>query len=276
VRAGDAAEIQLGFLGSEPTRAEQDAAVARLARRWAGPATDGPPTDGPGDDAPIRIRPLPTRVELDRLPVTPGGFTLGRGGDDAAVLTVDLFAGSARLLVCGPPRSGRSTTLLAIARQAATRPEFADVAVLVAAAARSPLAGDAARFGLQRLAPDDSCTPAFADGRRVLLLVDDVEVFDTPAGDRLAEWTRRAPSGLAVVASGRSDELAVAFRGVGAEVKRARVGVLLQPGPTDGEVLGVRLPRQRRNEPPGRGVLAGDPAWGDMFTTPLPVQIALP
>ena len=55
-------------------------------------------------------------------------------------------------------------------------------------------------------------------------------------------------------------------------------GLLLRPGPVDGEILGVRLPRRAASGPPGRGVLVGDPAWGPAFDDgdPVPIQVAQP
>jgi DNA segregation ATPase FtsK/SpoIIIE, S-DNA-T family len=79
------------------------------------------------------------------------------------------------------------------------------------------------------------------------------------------------------VAAGSSDELAVTFRGVAAEVRRARCTVLLHPGPGDADLAGWPLPRREPGRPPGRGLLVGDPALGAHFADgPLPIQIALP
>ena len=262
IRAADTAEIQLAFAGS---KADRSAAVADLAARW-GPRHPGAPE-------PIRVRPLPPRVSLQSVPAAPGRFRLGVGGDAAGPLTADVFRGTRRLLVAGPARSGRSTTLCTLLVEALA----ADVAVVVAAPGRSPLATEATRRGAVVIAPDDTAQHR-PDAGRTLVLVDDSESFlDTAAGDWLATLARDACEGVAVVVAGRSDELPLTYRGVAAEVRRSRCTVLLQPGPADGELVGARLPRHRRHTVAGRGLLLGDPAWGSEFAAGLlPIQIAVP
>jgi S-DNA-T family DNA segregation ATPase FtsK/SpoIIIE len=155
----------------------------------------------------------------------------------------------------------------------------AGIATLVAAPSRSPVAADAAAFGLPVVTPADEPAPAALDVPGTLLLVDDSEAFrDTVAGEHLACVARAPSSGVAVVVTARADELATSYRGVAAEVRRSHCGILLRPGPVDGELLGVRLPRRLAHDPPGRGVAVGDPAWGRLFTVgePVPIQVATP
>jgi S-DNA-T family DNA segregation ATPase FtsK/SpoIIIE len=266
IRTADATEMQVAFAGS---MADRYAAVADLAARW-GPRRPGAPE-------PIRIRPLPPRVPLQSVPAALGRFRLGVGGDAAEPVTADIFRGAGRLLVAGPARSGRSTALRTLLVEALA----ADLAVVVAAPGRSPLATEATRRGAVVIAPDDIAPDDTAqhrpDAERTLVLVDDSETFvDTPAGDWLAALARDAREGVAVVAAGRSDELPLTYRGVAAEVRRGRCALLLQPGPADGELVGARLPRHRRHTVAGRGLLLGDPAWGSEFATGLlPIQIAV-
>jgi S-DNA-T family DNA segregation ATPase FtsK/SpoIIIE len=95
-------------------------------------------------------------------------------------------------------------------------------------------------------------------GPDTVVLIDDCEtLIDDPiarAAIRLAE-DRSAATRLIV--AGRTRELSVAFRGVGPAVARRRIGLLLSPGPGDGDLLGVSLPGSRAPMIPGRGVLAG-------------------
>jgi S-DNA-T family DNA segregation ATPase FtsK/SpoIIIE len=88
---------------------------------------------------------------------------------------------------------------------------------------------------------------------------------------------RRAPSALDVFAAGRVEDLALAFGGVAAEMRRARTGVLLQPGPGDGDLFGLRLPFHRSPIPAGRGLLIAPDLIADP-TGPaaLPLQVAQP
>jgi S-DNA-T family DNA segregation ATPase FtsK/SpoIIIE len=199
-------------------------------------------------------------------------FSIGLAGDRLDPVAFDPFAGAARLLVAGPPRSGRTTLLRLLAQQA----HQAGIATLVAATARSPLAADAQRQAIPVIGPNDAdLVPLRAD--RTLLLVDDSEAFtDAIAGDRLTSWVRACDAPLAVVVAGRADDLATSYRGLAAEVRRSQCGILLRPGPVDGELLGVRLPRRPGGGPPGRGVAVGDPCWGPLFADgePVPIQVA--
>jgi S-DNA-T family DNA segregation ATPase FtsK/SpoIIIE len=87
-----------------------------------------------------------------------------------------------------------------------------------------------------------------------LLVVDDAEHFtDTVAGDQLQAWIASAET--AVVVTAHSPDLLNSFRGLGAEMRRHRSGLLLQPSALDGELLGIRLPYLPASDLPGRGVL---------------------
>jgi S-DNA-T family DNA segregation ATPase FtsK/SpoIIIE len=269
VVAADGAEVQLAHLGGEPTPDAARAAIACAVARWS---------HAPPSPAKIRVRPLPASVRLrdlhpERIAAREAGapVVLGVGGDSAEPLVADLFAGRARLLVAGPPGSGRSTLLLSLLDQLSVQ----GCRLLVAAPDTSALAARAAALGVRRVGPGAD-VPSVAAGRTVLLL-DDAEAFlDQPAGDALAAWAQQDP-GAAVVASGRSDDLALTFRGIAAHVRTARCAVLLDPGPGDGDLVGARLARlPRRGGPPGRGIVIGDRAWGPQFTAPVSIQIAQP
>ena len=255
VSAEDGALLQL--IEAEPPAPEP----------MAGPTVTAP-------DGRVVLRPLPATVRLAELPRPAAGLVIGAAGDRGEPLVFDPFAGAGRLVVAGPPRSGRSTLLCSLLRQA----EAAGLATVVAAPSRSPLA--ASRTGrsgpvLEPASPDPGPPPS----RPTLLLVDDCEAFgDDAVGERLADWLRAGSAPVAAVVAGRADDLATSYRGLGAAARRSQCGLLLRPGPVDGELLGVRLPRRPASGPPGRGVLVGDPAWGPPFTTgdPVPVQVALP
>ncbi len=66
-------------------------------------------------------------------------WLLGLAGDQAQPLIFDPFATVGRLLVAGPPRSGRTTVLRSLAHQAGAL----GICTVVAAPARSPLAATA-------------------------------------------------------------------------------------------------------------------------------------
>jgi S-DNA-T family DNA segregation ATPase FtsK/SpoIIIE len=261
----DGAEIALAHAGTEPTATALRVAAEAMRRRY---------TAAPADPALIRVRPLPPRVELAALPVAPPGrLTVGVVGPEGEPASIDPFLGSGRLLVAGPGRSGRSTALLALLAQCDRVP----ARVLVAAPRRSPLHAEAARLGVCCLLPDDPVERLLPLPAERVVLVDDSEAFlDTPIGEALIAWARAAAD-LALVVSGRADELLVTFRGLAAEARRSRCALLLQPGSADLELIGRRAPRLHTPMIPGRGLILGDPAWGAPFgPEPVPIQVALP
>lgn len=263
VRATDGALVQLALAAESAHTLRAD--VAAIALRWM-PAVPGPSA--------IRVRPLPDVVRLADLPTAPGRLTVGLAGDDPTPVLADPFAGAARWLVAGPPRSGRTTLLRLLTEQAHT----SGIAMRVAATEHSALLVEARRRGIPAIGPTSGIQRAPA--QPTLVLVDDSEAFThTATGDQLAEWARQRELPLALVAAGRVDDLATSYRGVAAEVRRHRCGVLLRPGPLDGELLGVRrLPRYGSTGPPGRGVAVADPSWGAAFAdgAAVPIQVATP
>jgi S-DNA-T family DNA segregation ATPase FtsK/SpoIIIE len=262
VRAPDGTLVQLALPAASADALHAD--IAATALRWM--------PEAPGPFA-IRVRPLPDQVRLGELPAPPGLLALGLAGDDPAPVFADPFAGPARWLVAGPPRSGRTTLLRLLAEQAHT----AGMATLVAATERSALLVAARDRGIPTVGPGNGVGPP--PTRPTLVLVDDSEAFtDTAAGAQLAEWARNRELPLALVAAGRADDLATSYRGVAAEVRRHRFGVLLRPSPLDGELFGLRLPRHGSAGPPGRGVALADPSWGALFADggPVPIQVATP
>lgn len=152
----------------------------------------------------------------------------------------------------------------------------------MAAPPRAGLTAIAHELALPVISPDGEA-PGEDDRRGpVLLLVDDSEAFqDTAVGDALTMLVRRSGDELSAVVVGRSDDLALCFRGIAAEIKRSRTGLLLCPGPGDGELVGLRLPMVRASPLPGRGVLVADTLRrGDEDQTSnraaVPIQVALP
>jgi S-DNA-T family DNA segregation ATPase FtsK/SpoIIIE len=264
VSAEDGLEVQLALLTADSGPGAQQAVVRQLSQ--AGPVTAAGPA--------IRIRSLPASVrqtdlvarapnrvehahDLDREHVAgrPGGCLLGVGGDDAREVWAELFDEHTRFLIAGPPLSGRSTTAVVIARQAWA----AGLDMLVAAPPRSPLAAWANRRGISVLTPDslpgaEGVCAAFTGQ---LVLIDDAERFtDTASGSFLTEvaTSHRA----AVIAAARSEDVAMSFRGPAVAMRRHRTGLLLQPSPADGELLGVRTGPHRLAPVPGRGLLVTD------------------
>lgn len=277
------------------------------------PDRPGGPDGGAGSRVPAapRLRPVPLRVRYADLggggpaasgtgrpagtDVPPGTASVGRrgdpwapqagreagealvvavglGGDDAGPVPLALGSGA---LVAGPAGSGRSTTLVAIAR--GLRSAGVPVAVV---ADDGPLrgVGDALAPG-QASDHAPGRVSALLDtlrgaGRPCVLLVDDLDVLEQRRPDlavRLAEaltgpvdaatWGAGAPgrAGLVLVASARTSVAALAFRGPLAELRSGRRGVLLSPiEPGSAEVFGVDpawAADSARPHLPGRGVV---------------------
>jgi DNA segregation ATPase FtsK/SpoIIIE, S-DNA-T family len=173
---------------------------------------------------------------------------LGPGGDEGMPVTVDLLR-AAGLLVTGPPRSGRSRTLAAVAAHVTA------LGVPLLWLGHPPGA----------VGVDDALDPGDTAGLAAwasalphalgVVLADDV---GSPA-----EWpvlTALPPAGsgprVVLVAASTAGQLAGHFQGPVAALRRDRSGLLLCPGPGDGDLLGMRLPRMPLPVRPGSGWLA--------------------
>lgn len=212
------------------------------------------------------ILPVPRSVSPEVLRSHPHEVVVGLGGDGAAPIgpPVDLD-----LLVCGPHGSGRSTVLGHIAADAHRRGR------LLAVVSRDPtLAGAATawagvvlltRFSAAAVA---AFVGAVVDAARETRLtstdpsccvVDDLDVLaqlHPVAVDSL--HAQLADLGVRLVASATTTGASSAFRGVLADLRASRCGIVLQPdSPGSPEVFGCAL--GWHVEPdlriPGRGVL---------------------
>lgn len=270
VLAGSGSACQLALPSTDPDAGAQLAAVRAAAAR-------APRVLLPPEYRPLRVVALPNRVALSgRLPVprpdSPLWTILGRAGDSADWFGLDLATVAPGMLVAGPPRSGRTTALRLIATSLAGRP---GVGVTVVAIGRSPLRDLLGHPGITVVTdPAGSVEPAARDpGRQTVssvVLADDLDALtDTAIGTGLGELVRRPrPAGI-VIGAVRSDELLASFRSPVAELRRLRTGLLLCPGPGDGEAFGLRLPRAAQAGIPGRGLAV-------LPSGVVPIQLAMP
>ncbi|WP_157074608.1 FtsK/SpoIIIE domain-containing protein [Janibacter corallicola] len=227
------------------------------------PASTAPSEEGGSANLPWTVTPLPERVAAGALaPPSPGRIPVGVGGCGGETLCWQTSR-QRRLLVCGPPGSGRSSALAVLAQG------LGGVGVPVALVTEDhPAAGTA---GLHVLAPHDR--EQLLELRRghpeLAVLVDDLDrLEDAPVSDVLREVVRRVDADRGVVVGSSSPLAATSVRGLVAEVARGRSGLLLQPSNrSDGDPFGMRLPPLPRF--PGRGhlVLGGSARE---------VQVALP
>lgn len=240
----------------------------RLTSAGPGPASAGPGTD-----------PVGSRLMSAALHVP-----VGRGGDTAATVTLDVSGGA---LVVGPPGSGRTSALALLARHVARAGALR--AVVARDDALAATAGPGTR-AVRRYAPAEVGTliDALAAGTREtgqedagengprglpdVVVVDDLDVLVQVCvveGERLAATCR---DGLVLLASATTGGAASALRGPLADLRGVRAGIVLAPGERGStEVFGRGLewlaePGRPR---PGRGALV----QGARFT---PVQLALP
>ncbi|MEN5073439.1 FtsK/SpoIIIE domain-containing protein, partial [Isoptericola cucumis] len=238
-----------------------------LPPRTARPAPAG--TTG-GGRPPVVVRPLPSEVDAASLaaPAGPTTVVLGVGGDAALPLDLDVTAGA---LVTGPRGSGRTTVLRLVARRLAATGRLAAVVsrdpLLRAEAASAPAVTPSAA-GVARLL-DELLDPAAghpaAPGRAPqnalrVVLVDDVDALAQTCpleADRLA-GLHDPGDGRVLVASATTTGTLLAHRGVLAELRAARTGVVLHPAERGAdEAVGTSLADAVEPGPPrpGRGAL---------------------
>ena len=250
-------ELQVALPGDDPSGEGQAAAVAEAAAeataRW------------PDRTAPA-IEPMPTRVELASLgaPAGPLAASLGLGDAELAPVTVDLS--ERHLLVAGPYRSGRSTALATLAGSLSASTPGVELHLL--APRRSPLVDlplwDSVAAGHEECDRRASELAALVEERNgegppLVVVVDDAdELAESAAALPLETVVRRGRDRNArVLAAAERVAAQRAFSGWLRELRKDEHGLLLSPDTeTDGELLGVRLPRRTNPVyPPGRGYL---------------------
>ncbi len=268
-------EVQFALLDGDASGPAQVAALHRIALR-----ADDRDRAVTESARPQPIAVLPAHISLSSVAKDAAASDAGRpialvgvGGDRLTPQLIDLTRTGPGFLVAGPPRSGRSNTLVVMARSLAGQ----GCSVVAITARPSPLSdlrdepGVAAILDGRTTAPADleALLASMGDGP-VAVVVDDAELLsDSPIGETLAAFGRAArDKGHALIIGGTTGDLG-AFRGFIPEVRKSRAGLLLCPGsPSDADLLGARLPRTAVfNGPPGRGALIA--AW-DMQIVQVP------
>lgn len=222
-------------------------------------AIDGPDLGGvgapPSSRSPRRIEVLPSIVGVDELPPpkwSVDGLELPVGIDDESLDTAWLLVPDGEhLVVIGPSRSGRSGVVASLRHVWGAAAPGGRVAV-VCGSRRSP-------FAELAVPVDRAVEVVGAAGGPALLLVDDAELVDDPAG-RLAGLAADAPPGCLIVAAARADALRTSYGHWTGAIRRRRRGVLMAGCDlTDGDLLGTSLPRQRSVAlRPGLGYVVAD------------------
>ncbi len=209
---------------------------------------------------------MPTSVEARELPPAPDTWVLPFAVGEREVAPVHADLRDSHLLVAGPARSGRTSTLRLLAQVASRAPVPAAPVLLVA---RRP--GSYEDHGLLQVVDvhDTAALEAAvsemvrrtATGEPVLCCCDDVDLFPDQVSSALEQLARtsRDTSLRFVVATDNRAGLR-AYAGLVPEVRKSKQAVLLSPElDIDGDLVGVRL-RSPLDSPhaPGRAVLVAD------------------
>jgi DNA segregation ATPase FtsK/SpoIIIE, S-DNA-T family len=262
-----AEEVQIALLDPDPAGTAQAAAVerlgARLTARWDGTVADR---------LPRRVDPLPelmptTDVEALRQQDRPPGAavcTPAVGGDRLGPIDIDLATAGGSFLITGPPRSGRSTAMVATVSTLDGRAS-GDLPMLIVAPRPTPVRDLAGMPGVLDVLTGDPAdiTAQIADAAAtgpLALVIDDAELIsDFTLTETLAQFARDAQDNgsVLIAAATTEDVLTNRYRGWLAAARRSRSGLLLAPtSHVDGEVFDLRLPRSVGSSwPPGRGLL---------------------
>ncbi|WP_336445736.1 FtsK/SpoIIIE domain-containing protein [Mangrovactinospora gilvigrisea] len=260
VAARGVLEAQFALLDADPSGMAQTSAVQAIGRA----ATELHARPVPAQ-RPMRVDALPPRIGYEEMlglgdqvaPASPLWVALGAGGDELLPQGFDLMDEVPGVVIAGPPRSGRSTALMAVARQLLGR----GVPVLAVSPRRSPLRELAGREGVLGVLSADSTAldidQALEGHDRYVVLVDDAELLqEHEMADRLEELVQAAQDAeQGMVVAGAADVLTSQYRGFVVQARRSKAGLLLAPGGNEGELFDIRLPRNAGSGPAGRGIL---------------------
>ncbi|MCX4907944.1 FtsK/SpoIIIE domain-containing protein [Streptomyces sp. NBC_00878] len=252
-------ESQIALLAENPSGQAQVAALQEIARAqtWARPAPH---------QRPIRVDVLPARIKAseamalqpDFVPPSDLWALFAAGGDELSPLGMDLEEAGPGFVISGPPKSGRSSTLVVAAMSLLRR----GTEVVLITPRRSPLRDLASEPGVlgtldsEGSSDDLQALTGSARGPYVIL-VDDAElIYDTPLDEALEEELRRGmDGGLGLIMAGAVDTLSSQYRGSVVQARRSRNGMLLSPqGTADGEMFNIRVSSNSGGGPTGRGL----------------------
>ena len=272
----DPLEIQVALLDADSSGPAQVAALRRLGAESL--ARRGSPAGLLL--RPLRVDTLPARITREEtlrlspgfVPPSPLWALLGAGGDELVPQGLDVRDEGPGLTVAGPPRSGRSSTLLTMATSLLDQ----GTPVLVLTPRRSPLRSLEGRTGVIGVmdgdVKPDEVTAAVEGRDRFVVVVDDAELlFNGPLSAPLEKILASGRDGeYGMIIAGATGDLTRAYSGFIREALKSRCGVLVAvDSPSDGDLFGVRLPRNAGPGPLGRGLLIRP-------GTTAPIQLAVP
>ncbi|KPI16564.1 cell division FtsK/SpoIIIE [Actinobacteria bacterium OK074] len=274
-------ETQFALLSEDSTGQGQAAALTAI-----GEAAAVRDAQLPRSRRPFRVDVLPTRIgfaeawemrdpEASRSKLW---GLVGIGGDDIMGFGPDLAQGLPTFVIGGPAKSGRSTTLLNLARSY----RLQGVRMVVAAPRPSPLRELDGQDGVLKVFDEDDIETdeleelieSATTEDPIVVLIDDAEVLeDCDAEDVLKRIASRGGErGLALVIAGDEEEVCSGFSGWMVDMKKGRRGILLSPqDSSSGDLIGIRTTRSMVGGQiaPGKGLLhLGD---GEHLTVTTPM-----
>jgi S-DNA-T family DNA segregation ATPase FtsK/SpoIIIE len=267
-------EAQIAMLDRDPSGLAQARALRQLAATSA--QRFGRP---PAELRPLRVDALPARITLaetlrlqpDFAPPSPLWALVGAGGDELSPQGLDVGEDGPGLVIAGPARSGRSTTLMTMARSLLR----AQTPILVITPRRSPLRALEGTPGVLAVLGSDFTVEELRERLnpldRYVMLVDDAEMLfgldNADILERVILTGRDAEHGL--ILAGTTGDLGRCYTGFIPAALKSRCGVLVSvESPSDGDLFGVRLSRNARPGPLGRGLLVRP-------GTTAPIQLAI-
>ncbi|WKU46453.1 FtsK/SpoIIIE domain-containing protein [Streptomyces sp. VNUA116] len=264
LRLGDEGveESQLALLVPDPSGQAQVDALRRIAEE----AEQLDRTD-PALLRPLRVDALPSRISSEEIWSLAPDFAppalwalIGVGGDELQPAGVDLQESGPGFVIAGPPKSGRSTVLLAATRSLLRR----GTPVVLITPRRSPLRDLASEEGVLGVLGADNTEDELqellekAEGRPYVVVADDAELlYDTLLDEALEKVIRTGMDGdHALLAAGSTDSFTSQYRGFVVEARKSRNGLLLMPqSAQDGDLFGLRLPANVSSGGVGSGLL---------------------
>jgi S-DNA-T family DNA segregation ATPase FtsK/SpoIIIE len=274
LRGDSGSEVQFAIVSEDGSGQAQAEALRALgdkaSARW--PAASR-------QNRPFKVDVMPTLITWPEAAslvadARPSGIPLwgfvGVGGDDLTGYGVDLGA-SGGFIIGGPAKSGRSTALLALARSVLDGGAEI-VAICPRPSPLSALSGPGVRCVFSGVPSAADVTEALGTGTGPLLvLVDDAEAVSRSEADEAITnaWKAAAPGTMALAVAGAMEEMKTELKGVVAGARKSRTGLLFSPGALDGELVGIRLPRNLVGKAAaGRAILG-------RFGEPTVVQVPL-
>jgi DNA segregation ATPase FtsK/SpoIIIE, S-DNA-T family len=262
-RAGSGIEVQVALLDADASGQGQAAALRAIAA-----SCSSRDAAVPTSLRPFRVDLLPSRISFaDAWGLRPAGAgprwaLAGVGGDELSALGPDLAEGIPVFLIAGPPRCGKSTMLVSMAKSLLA----ADTPVVLLAPGPSPLRALAGQPGVVRVfdsttVDEEEFTSALSSaGRPCVVLADDAEnLRDCDAAGEIAHIFSGASEGHALVAAADVDAMGNTFSGGWLiQARRGRRGCLFSPQTIpEGDIIGMRLSSKIVGEPvrPGQALL---------------------